>query len=91
METTTEKTPEQTQHESNKVVREGLAFAHYKLSVTPMLLEEHEAATLSRNVLHALCLDLQKKIEVVEPPKPAPKNEAPKTPYIMEVPMSVDQ
>lgn len=90
METTTEKTPEQAQHESNKVVREGLAYAHYKLGVTPLLLEEHEAATLSRNVLHALCIDLQKKIEAVEPP-PAPKKEEPKTPYIMEVPTAVEQ
>ena len=88
METPAEpKTPEQIQHESNKIVREALAFAHYKLGVTPILIEEANTVAQSRGVLEAMCVDLQKKIELVEPP--ILKTESQKGPYVMEVPAPI--
>ena len=80
-----QKTPEQIQHESNKVVRENLAFAHYTIQTRQYLPEQFTDVTNCLNVLHALCTDLQKKIELVEPPTPIEPTE-PKAPYIMEAP-----
>lgn len=79
-----EKTPEQIQHESNKVVREALAFAHWRLQTVPYIHEDRKNFEVSINVLEALCHDLQKKIEAVEPP--APVEPEVKKPYIIEVP-----
>jgi hypothetical protein len=60
------------QHESNKVVREHLAWVHYRLQSIPMIFEEHKLLHGALNILQAICLDLQTKIELVEPP---PKKE----------------
>ena len=83
MDKPTEKTPEQIQHEANKFCREKLAWAHYKLGVTPILLEEAQIAQETRGVLAAYCTDLQKKIEAVEPPEAEVKPE-PKAPYVID-------
>jgi len=73
-----------TQHESNKVCREGLAFAHHKLQYTPHIMEECTHFHNSVAILTAMCKDLQSKIELIEPPvKVEPKKSAP---YIVEVP-----
>jgi hypothetical protein len=70
------------QHESNKVIREYLAWAHYRLQQVPMIIEEHKMLAGTLDVLAAFCKDLQAKIEAVEP---IVKEEAEKkAPYIME-------
>lgn len=82
-----ELTPEQkATHESNKVVRQALAFAHFKLQHVPHILEEDKDFELAVQVLHALCLDLQKKIEAVEPPPPEAPKEKSRPPYVIDVP-----
>lgn len=57
-------------HESNKVVRHALAHAHYILTNRVQWMKEEFVEVMNTcAVLEALCLDLQKKIEEVEPPK----------------------
>lgn len=80
-----ELTPEQKQHESNKFIREKLAWLHYRMGTFQFYLEEAQLALEARGVLEAFCNDLQKKIEEVEPPV-VKDEEAPKGPYIVEVP-----
>lgn len=79
-----EKSPQQLEHESNKIVREGLAWAHQRLHTVPTYFEEHQMHKLAIDVLSALCLDLQKKIEAVEPPPP--EDDEPKKAYIVDAP-----
>jgi len=62
------KDQERTQHESNKVIREHLSWAHHKLHYTPVVKEEFQLLDGAVKVLEAICLDLQAKIEKVEPP-----------------------
>ncbi len=80
-----EPTPEQI-HQSNKIVRQGLAFAHHTLTYKPHVKEECLDYHVSVDVLEKLCKDLQQKIELVEPPA-APSKE-PKKPYLVDVPMA---
>ena len=67
-------------HESNKVVRHALAHAHYVLTNRVQWMKEEFVEVMNTcAVLEALCLDLQKKIEEIEPPKvDEPKAEEPK-------------
>ena len=78
-----EPTKEQV-HESNKVIRENLAWVHHKLQYLPTMPEEHQMHQAAIGVLFALCTDLQKKIEEVEPPEV--KEELPKGAYVVDVP-----
>lgn len=82
-----EMTPEQHAkilHESNKVIRHSLAWLHYKMGMQQFYLEEADEAKQARGVLEALCLDLQAKIEAVEPPPKEEKEEEPKKPYVID-------
>lgn len=90
METKAEKTPEQIQHESNKIVRQALAHAHYLLNYQCKYMAEQFAEVAATiDVLKALCEDLQKKIEQVEPPVKAEANEM-QAPYVMDVPVNLE-
>lgn len=73
------------QHNSNKFIREKLAWLHYRMNTMQFYLEEITLAHESRGIIQALCEDLQKKIEAVEPPVVVeePKDE-PKKPYIID-------
>lgn len=84
--TATEISPEQV-HESNKVTRQALAFAHYVFKNRLQFMhEEFSQANQTLTVLETLCRHLQVEIEKVEPPE---KVEAePKRPYVMEVPLT---
>ncbi|MGZ3796479.1 MAG: hypothetical protein ACXVB1_08945 [Pseudobdellovibrionaceae bacterium] len=79
-----EKTQAELQHESNKVVRHSLAWLHWKLGTQTFFLEEAQEALQARGVLEAFCLDLQKKIEEVEPPVKQEEPQEPKKPYIID-------
>lgn len=72
-------------HEVNKSVRHGLAWLHFKLGVMPIKHKGLDDAMVARGILFTICTDLQKKIDEVEPPAPKAE-EAPKKPYIMEIP-----
>lgn len=78
------KTPEQIQHETNKFIREKLAWLHFRMGSFQFYLEEAQHALEAKGVLEAICNDLQKKIEEVEPPPAVEKEEAPKGPYIID-------
>lgn len=77
------KTPEQIQHETNKFIRERLAWIHFRMQSMQFFLEEAQMALETKGVLEAICLDLQKKIEEVEPPV-AKEPEAPKGHYVID-------
>lgn len=62
---------DKNQHESNKVIREHLAWCHYKLQHVPHIHEEDAMFGGAIKILEAICLDLQKKIELIEPPAPS--------------------
>jgi hypothetical protein len=79
-------TEEAFTHETNKSVRHGLAWIHYKLGVTPIKHKSLDDAMIARGILFTICTDLQKKIDEVEPPAVKPV-EAPKGPYVMDLPM----
>ena len=79
-----EKTQEQIQHESNKIVRNSLAWLHFKMASQPFFFEEFTEAMQARGVLESICKDLQTKIELVEPP--VVEEAAPKAPYVVDVP-----
>ena len=83
MENQETKTPEQAQHETNKFIRERLAWIHFRMQSIQFYLEEAQMALETKGVLEAICLDLQKKIEEVEPPV-AKESEAPKGPYVID-------
>jgi isochorismate synthase EntC len=83
MEVAKEKSQEQIQHESNKVVRNSLAWLHYKMTSQQFFLEEAQEALQARGVLELICKDLQAKIELIEPPPPK-EEEAPKAPYVID-------
>lgn len=80
---TPEKSQEQIQHESNKVVRNSLAWLHFKLGTQQFFLEEANEALQARGVLELICKDLQAKIELIEPPLPKEENKA-SAPYIID-------
>lgn len=78
------KTPEQKQHESNKFIREKLAWLHYRMNSIQFFLEEAQIAQEARGILAAFCQDLQVKIEEVEPPVKQDESTTPKGPYIID-------
>lgn len=59
---------QQKQLDSNKFVRERLAWLHYRMESMQFFLTEAQQAHEARGILAHLCEDLQKKIEEVEPP-----------------------
>lgn len=79
-----EKTQEQIQHESNKVVRHSLAWLHFRLGTMQFFLEESQEAIQARGVLELICKDLQAKIEKVEPPVVDEAASEPKAPYVID-------
>ena len=91
MDKPTEKTPEQLQHEGNKILRERLAHAHYIMTYQCKYLpEQFEEVQKTLGFMQDVCNQLQAKIEAVEPP--APKKEAePKKPYVIEVPQQAPE
>lgn len=89
MESVSEKTPEQLAHEGNKAVRQGLAFAHYVLThQTRFMHEQFIDASNAVAVIFAVCEDLQKKIEQVEPPAPQP--EVSSKPWVIDAPQAAE-
>lgn len=87
MEETQGKSPEQIQHESNKMLRERLGHAHYIMSYQCKYLpEQFDEVQKTLKFIAEVCQQLQERIEVVEPPA-VKAEEAPKKPYVMDVPM----
>lgn len=79
---TENKTPEET-HANHKAMRDGLAWIHFKLQTASFEPKDFNKALQAKGVLYVICTDLQKKIELVEPPPP--KEEAkPAEPYVID-------
>lgn len=76
---------QQKQHDSNKFVRERLAWLHYRMESMQFFLTEAQQAHEARGILAHLCEDLQKKIEEVEPPVVQPQDKDPKKPFVVDV------
>lgn len=76
---------QQKQHDSNKFVRERLAWLHYRLESMQFFLSEAQEAHEARGILAHLCEDLQKKIEEIEPPVVQEEKPEVKKPYMMDI------
>ncbi len=70
-------------HEENKAIRDGLAWIHYKLTTTPHKQKSLDLAAQAAGVLFAICTEIQKKIELVEPPVVKEQTKASK-PYVID-------
>jgi hypothetical protein len=84
MELANEKTPEEIQHETNKFCRERFAWLHFRMQSMQFYLEESQMALEARGVLAAYCENLQKQIELIEPPAPVESETEPKAPYVID-------
>lgn len=79
-ETTSNESHELNQHESNKLMRERLAHAHWIMSYqTKYIPEQFEETQKTLKFIELVCKQLQEKIEAVEPPvkKEEPKAKGP--------------
>lgn len=88
---TQEKTQAQVQHESNKVLRERLAHAHWIMSYqTKYIPEQFAEVQKTLDFIKEVCAQLQAKIEEVEPPVKKEEKAVARGPYFVDVPMSTN-
>jgi len=69
-----------------EIIKESLAWVHYRLGVSQFYFEEIKEAAQARGVLEAICNDLYAQIIDIDPSK-APKEEKkeePKKPYVID-------
>ena len=79
----TENPPPEQVHENNKKIRDGLAWIHFKLQTMAFEPKDFNKALQAKGVLYVICTDLQKKIEIVEPP-PVKEATATTEPYVID-------